>query len=145
MTGRSSHQIDDKGRIRIPTKFKDILGANPFITVGKNNCLYIYPKATAETIFETKFGDVDGYGNDPKLEMMHKIFSQGDFVEEDKQGRIYLQSYHLKHLFGDGEPKKNVISIGMRDRVELWAEDVWNAYDSAISLDEIFAKMAKSE
>ena len=143
LTGRSNHQLDDKNRIRIPTKFKDVLGKNPYVTVGRNNCLYVYPHETAEEIFESKFGDVDGYSTDPKLDAMRKVFSQGDFVEEDKTGRITLPAYLLKHLFGKRGQAKNIISIGMRDRVEIWTEEAWTEYDESISLDEIFDNLAK--
>ena len=78
--------------------------------------------------------------DDPQLDVMRKIFSRGDFVEEDKQGRITLPSYLLEY----GGITKNVISIGVRDRVELWAEDVWQAYDSSINLDDIFKSVGTS-
>ena len=140
LTGRSSHQLDDKGRIRIPAKFKDALGPNPYITVGKDHCLYIFPRDTAEKILTGRFEGVDGYSDDPQLDVMRKIFSRGDFVEEDKQGRITLPSYLLEY----GGITKNVISIGVRDRVELWAEDVWQAYDSSINLDDNFKSVGTS-
>ncbi len=140
LTGRSSHQLDDKGRIRIPAKFKDALGPNPYITVGKDHCLYIFPRDTSEKILTGRFEGVDGYSDDPQLDVMRKIFSRGDFVEEDKQGRITLPSYLLEY----GGITKNVISIGVRDRVELWAEDVWQAYDSSINLDDIFKSVGTS-
>lgn len=141
LTGRSSHQIDDKGRMRIPTKFKDSLGAHPFITVGKNRCLYVFPKDEAERILGERFADVDGFADDPRLDAMRKIFSRGDFVEEDKQGRISIPSYLLEYA----GITKNVVSVGVRNRVELWAEDVWQKYDSSIDLDDSFRGAGKSE
>ena len=139
LTGRSSHQMDDKCRIRIPAKFKDALGPNPFITIGREHCLYIFPRDKAEQILSDKFDDVDGYSADPKIHIMREIFANGEFFEEDKQGRIIIPP----HLLEYGRIKKNVISIGVRDRVELWAEEVWNEYDSAINLDDIFNSMGK--
>lgn len=134
LTGRSSHQIDDKGRIRIPVKFKDALGNNPFVTVGRNKCLYIFPKDEAEKILSERFADVDCFADDPRLSAMRKIFSLGDFIEEDKQGRLTLPTYLLEYA----AITKNVISVGMQNRVELWAEEVWNKYDATIDLDESF-------
>ncbi len=141
LTGRSSHQVDDKGRIRIPVKFKDDLGKNPFITVGKNGCLYIYPKDEAERILGESFGEVSGFADDPRLDAMRKIFSRGDFVEEDKQGRISLPQYLIEHA----KLSKNVVSIGMRNHVELWDEEVWSAYDNSIDLEESFKSAAKAK
>lgn len=140
LTGRSSHQVDDKGRIRIPVKFKDALGSHPFITVGKNGCLYIFPKDEAEKILDASYGDVSGFADDPRLDAMRKIFSRGDFVDEDKQGRIALPQYLLDH----SGITKNVVSIGMRNHIELWAEDVWEEYDKSIDLEESFKSAAKA-
>lgn len=139
LTGRSSHQIDDKGRIRIPTKFKDALGAHPYITVGKDHCLYVFPRDEAERMLGDQFSEVGLYTDDPRLDAMRKIFSRGDFVEEDKQGRISIPSYLLEYA----GITKNVISVGVRNRVELWAEDVWQKYDSSIDLDDSFKSVGK--
>ena len=134
LTGRNCHQVDDKGRIRIPAKLKDALGLHPFITVGKNKCLYIFPKDEAERILSERFADVDGFSDDPRLNAMRKIFSRGDFVEEDKQGRLTLPTYLLEYA----GITKNVVSVGMRNRVELWSEEAWEAFDSNVDLDESF-------
>ena len=134
LTGRSCHQVDDKGRIRIPAKFKDALGLHPFITVGKNKCLYIFPKDEAERILSERFADVDGFSDDPRLNAMRKIFSRGDFVEEDKQGRLTLPTYLLEYA----GITKNEVRVGMRNRVELWSEEAWEAFDSNVDLDESF-------
>ncbi len=141
LTGRSYHQIDDKGRIRIPVKFKDSLGSTPYVTVGKNGCLNIFPKDEAERILSESYGDVSGFADDPRLDSMRKIFSLGDFIEEDKQGRIALPPY----LVEKAKIVKNVVTIGMRNHVELWAEEVWEDYDKSIDLEESFKSAAKAK
>ena len=137
LSGRSNHQVDDKGRIRIPAKFKDAVGSCPYITIGKNHCLYIFSKEEAERILGQRFDGVDGFSKDPRLDAMRKILSRGDFVEEDKQGRITLPA----SLVAYSGIKKNVVSVGMNNRIELWDEDTWNRYDAECDLDELFESM----
>lgn len=136
LSGRYNHQVDDKGRIRIPSKFKDALGDRPYITVGQNHCLYIFSREEAERILGERFGKVDGFSKDPRLDTMRKIFSRGSFLEEDKQGRFTLPSW----LTAYAGIKKNVVSVGMNNRVELWDEDKWNEYDSALDTDSLFGE-----
>ncbi len=137
LSGRYNHQVDDKGRIRIPAKFKDALGDRPYITVGQNRCLYIFSKEEAERILGERFGGVDGFSKDPRLDAMRKIFSRGCFLDEDKQGRFTLPS----NLTAYAGINKNVVSVGMINRVELWDEDNWNEYDSAQDVDTLFGEV----
>lgn len=134
LSGRYNHQVDDKGRIRIPAKFKDALGSSPYITVGQNRCLYIFSQEEANRILGERFGDVDGFTKDPRLDAMRKIFSRGTFLEEDKQGRFMLPSWLINY----SGIKKNVVSVGMNNRVELWDEETWEKYDSEVDADSLF-------
>ena len=134
LSGRYNHQVDDKGRIRIPAKFKDALGSHPYITVGQNRCLYIFSSEEAERILGERFGDVDGFSKDPKLDAMRKIFPRGTFLEEDKQGRFTLPSWLVSY----SGIKKNVVSVGMNNRVELWDEEHWAEYDAESDPETLF-------
>ena len=136
LSGRYNHQVDDKGRIRIPAKFKDALGSNPYMTVGQNRCLYIFSREEAERILGERFGEVDGFTKDGRLSAMRKIFSRGTFLEEDKQGRLTVPSWLIEY----SGIKKNVVSIGMNNRVELWDEETWNKYDAAEDADSLFGE-----
>ena len=134
LSGRYNHQVDDKGRIRIPAKFKDALGSHPNVTVGQNHCLYVFSQEEAQRILSDRFGEVDGFSKDPRLDAMRQIFSRGTSLEEDKQGRFTLPGWLISYA----NIKKNVVSIGMNNRVELWDEDTWNKYDSEIDADTLF-------
>ena len=134
LSGRYNHQVDDKGRIRIPAKFKDALGSHPYVTVGQNHCLYVFSQEEAQRILSDRFGEVDGFSKDPRLDAMRQIFSRGTSLEEDKQGRFTLPGWLISYA----NIKQNVVSIGMNNRVELWDEDTWNKYDSEIDADTLF-------
>ena len=129
LSGKYQHQLDDRGRIRIPSKFKDILGKNPFVTLGTQKCLVVYSKENAERTLSEKFKDVDGLMPDPLLDPMRKMFSNGIFADEDKQGRITLQPYQIEY----GDFKKNLVCIGLLNRVEIWSEECWDEYSKVIN------------
>ncbi len=121
--GEYRHQIDEKGRIRIPPKLKDMLGDHPFITCGANNCLIVLPKADADRIFDERFRSLDVL--DPDSSKSVRIMaSRGFIAEEDKAGRILLPQNLIRHA----KIGKNVVTIGAYNRVEIWSEENWNAY-----------------
>ena len=121
--GEYRHQIDEKGRIRIPPKLKAALGENPFITCGANNCLIVLPKEQAEKIFYERFRSLDPL--DPVGgKSVRLMAARGFSAEEDKTGRILLPQHLIRHA-GIG---KNVVTIGAYNRVEIWSEENWDAY-----------------
>lgn len=121
--GEYRHQIDEKGRIRIPSKLKDMLGEHPFITCGANNCLIVLPKAESERIFDERFRSLDPL--DPVNGKSVRIMASRGFVaDEDKAGRINLPQNLIRHA----GIIKNVVTIGAYNRVEIWSEEKWDAY-----------------
>lgn len=123
--GEYRHQIDEKGRLRIPAKLKEQLGEHPFITRGANNCLLVLAEEEASKLFENKFGNADIVDsvNSKGLRLMA---SSGFPAVEDNQGRILLPQNLLKH----SGIKKNVVTIGAYNRVEIWSEENWEIYSN---------------
>ncbi len=134
LTGRAEHQIDDKGRFRIPAKFKNAIGKHPFVTIGMSGCLYIYPEDHAQQMFADYFKGVNPYSTDSKLDGMRKVFGNGEFLEEDAQSRLLLPKY----LMEAAGISKNVISVGMMDHIELWSESGWNEFDKKTNVNDCF-------
>ncbi|MCL2676091.1 MAG: division/cell wall cluster transcriptional repressor MraZ [Firmicutes bacterium] len=135
--GQSTHQIDEKGRIRIPSRFKDELGDKPFITSGTNGCLFVYPAAFAQQVLSAKFKEND-FAVDAKA--MRLLMSNAIFAEEDKQGRILLPNNLIRHA----GIKKNIVTIGAFDRVEIWSQEVWTQYSEEADLDAAIKLMRES-
>lgn len=129
LSGKFEHQVDDKLRFRIPPKFKAEIGPNPFIMIGKDDkCVYIFEHNAGEEILKSRFQNVDIFsedGDDTALKKMRHYFSNGDFYEEDKQGRIALKPKIAEKI----KIKKNIVTIGAFNHLELWAEEEWDAYD----------------
>ena len=121
--GEFRHQIDEKGRFRIPAKLKELLGDKPFITRGSNRSLIVMRAEDAEKMFDERFGNIDAL--DPENNKVLRILSSGGFnAEEDKQGRILLPQPLIRYA----GITKNIVSIGLHKRVEIWSEEAWDQY-----------------
>ena len=115
--GRFYHQIDEKGRVRIPTKFKEQLGDEPFITSGSNGSLLVYSQQDFYNKFLSKLTDL-AIEDVEELQLARIFASNAIEGKEDKQGRILLP----QHLIDHAGISKNLITIGGVDHVEIWSE-----------------------
>lgn len=126
--GEYRHQIDEKGRIRIPPKIKQMLGAERlFITrsasTSKNKCLIVLPEQDANKIFDLSFGDINVLTDDTKS--VRVMASSGFIAEEDKAGRILLPQRLIEYAGFT----KNIVTAGVYNRVEIWDEQAWDEYN----------------
>ena len=125
--GEYSHSIDAKGRLIIPSKLRDQLGESFVITKGLDGCLFIYPNSEWETI-EAKFREVPLTTKDAR-KFSRFFFAGASQMEVDKQGRILVPST-LREF---ASLKKEVVLVGVLDRVEVWDKDKW---ESSVDFDE---------
>lgn len=140
--GEFHHQIDGKGRLRIPAKLKEKLGKLPFITRGSNNCLIVLPQEYATKLFAERFSLLDPFDTqNSKAKRM--MASGGIFAEEDKQGRILLPDALIKHA----SIEKDVVTIGSYTHVEIWSEKEWAKYTSITpeEFDECLKQIPRPE
>ena len=108
LKGEYSHNIDAKGRLIIPAKFRDDLGEHFVITKGMENCLYVYPEAEWNT-FEEKLNALPTTTD--KKARAFAYFFQGSAADGDldKQGRTLIPSVLRTFAHLD----KEVVFIGM--------------------------------
>ena len=137
LIGTYNNKIDEKGRLRMPPKLKDELGTGYYITKGDSNCLYAMSKSAFEQLFQ-KLQSVNFSDNQSK-KMMRIFFSSAFLVEEDNQGRVLLP-VNLREYAGI---KKDVVVIGAGERVELWSEENWNAYNEDGDFDSLIEGLSK--
>lgn len=139
LLGEYRHQVDEKGRIRIPSKLKEGLGDKQLIIRGPNKCLWILSKKEAKKLLATQFNDVS-LTDANRIKAERSIFSNAAYADEDKQGRISLPAKLIEHA----GLKKNVVSIGLVSRVELWDEEAWDEYSKgdAEHFDEYLAQLS---
>ncbi len=135
--GEYQHSIDDKGRLIIPAKFREGLGASFVITRGLDNCLFVYPmdewKALEEKLKSLPFTKADARA------FTRFFFSGATECEWDKQGRVNIPPNLREHA----RLQKECVVIGVSNRVEIWSKETWEAYfaQSEDSFGEIAEKL----
>lgn len=129
LLGEYSHNLDEKGRVSVPAKFRDDLGASFIVTKGLDNCLFIYSKNEWNT-FETKLKDLP-LTNPNARNFIRFFFSGATECELDKQGRINIP----QNLRDYASLNKELLIIGVSTRVEIWDKEKWNTYMSSENMD----------
>ena len=134
LIGTYRHSIDEKKRMRVPPKFKSELGANFIITKGTGKNLYAFSKEQFEVLYNklTSLPLFDEEAQKP----IRKFLSSAFEAEEDGQGRILLP----KELLAHAGITKNLVTVGVGNRAEIWAEEVWEKTDGEPADFNILAK-----
>ena len=133
LSGEYRHNIDNKGRIIVPSKIREEMGGRIVITRGLDGCLFGYSEKTWEGIME-KLNSLPFTKRDAR-NFTRFMTSGAITLEFDKQGRINIPSY----LNNYASLIKEVVIIGVIDRIEIWSGDNWNKFmnDNIESLSDI--------
>ena len=122
--GEYNHTIDAKGRLIIPSKFRDTLGDEFVVTKGLDGCLFVYDNAEWAA-FEEKLNSLPLTSKDARKFV--RFFLAGAVqAEVDKQGRILLPASLRKYA----ELEKDVVLAGVGKRIEIWNKEKWEAISS---------------
>jgi MraZ protein len=128
-TGKHLHTIDDNNRLAIPSSIRKCVdeekeGKGFFITPGLDKCLAIYPPLHFKEI--TKKLSELMFTNQKARTFQRLFFSRSSsFVTCDKQGRIIIPQMHKDYA----GLKKEVVIIGVMDRIEIWDLQHWNEFE----------------
>ncbi|EGO61977.1 division/cell wall cluster transcriptional repressor MraZ [Acetonema longum] len=138
LLGEYSHSIDDKGRIILPAKFREELGDSFIATKGLEKCIFVYPKAEWSNI-ETKLKELPLAKAEARA-FVRFFFAGAAEIECDKQGRMLLPGTLREYA----ALSKDVVVIGVLNRIELWDKDAWEAYnaDTSQAVTEIAEQLA---
>ena len=137
--GEYSHNVDAKGRMSMPSKFRrDEAGEIFYVTRGTEKCLFVYSREEWAK-FEEKLSALPITTN-PQASAFARFFLSGAVeCEVDKLGRINIPGY-LREYAGI---VKDVKVIGVRSRVEIWDAEQWSKYQAeAINLENVMANMS---
>ncbi len=134
--GSFEHTIDEKGRVSIPSKFREILKglnddrlvATKFI-LNAHRCLDVYPQASWDRFEEELRGKPSFDATFLKLETFYVSNAQDCIV--DKQGRILLPPV-LRDYAG---LKKDVVFAGVRDKFRIWDKEAWQKINEEAERD----------
>ncbi|MFA5146102.1 MAG: division/cell wall cluster transcriptional repressor MraZ [Candidatus Omnitrophota bacterium] len=143
--GEFEHTIDKKGRIIIPSKFRESFKEYDiekfYITRGLDKCLFLFTETEWKTQ-ESKFKSVS-FTKSEARKFNRLYFSGASQIEYDRQGRMLLPKY-LKDY---AEIKRDVVFIGVSNRIEIWAREAWQEYyrNSKGSFEEIAERLMAQE
>ena len=133
--GEYNHSIDPKGRLIIPSKFREILGDEFVVTKGLDGCLFVFPNDEWQA-FEEKLRTLP-MANKNARKFSRFFMAGATTCELDKQGRILLPS--TLRDFADRE--KDVVLAGLLKRIEIWSKARWNENNTYDDMDDIAEQM----
>ncbi len=133
--GEYNHTIDAKGRLIIPSKFRDALGETFVVTKGLDGCLFAYDDSEWAA-FEEKLKSLPITNKDARKFV--RFFLAGAMeAEVDKQGRILLPPT-LREF---AALEKDVVLAGVGSRVEIWDKARFEGAGTYEDMDDIAAHM----
>jgi len=139
--GEYEHSLDKKGRLIVPSKIREVAKSHYvekfFITRGLDKCLFMFAEDEWKSQ-ELKFKNLSFTKKESRS--FNRLFFSGTIeIELDKQGRLLLPKY-LKDYAGI---KRDVMIIGISNRIEIWAKEAWHEFYNAQqgSFEEIAEKL----
>ncbi|MDD3368069.1 MAG: division/cell wall cluster transcriptional repressor MraZ [Lachnospiraceae bacterium] len=134
--GEYNHTIDTKGRVIIPAKFREALGDSFVVTKGIDDCLIAYDK-NEWNVFEENLKKLPTIQKNNRKFVRFFLAGAAE-VEVDKQGRILVPPV-LRDFAG---LEKDVVLVGVANKVEIWSKERWDASATYDDIDEIAENMA---
>lgn len=136
--GEYQHALDSKNRIIVPSKFRIELGDEFILTKGLDGCLYAYPMDEWKAL-EEKLKKLPLTNRDARA-FVRFFFSGANEITVDKQGRALIPQNLIEYASID----KEIVSIGVSTRLEIWSKTKWNEYnESDMDMDGIAEKMSE--
>ena len=139
--GEYSHAIDQKGRLILPSRFRDICTENGiekfFLTRGLDKCIFMFAEDEWRAQ-EQKFKGLS-FTKQESRSFNRMFFSGAADIVPDKQGRFIIPSY-LKTYAG---VERDTVIIGISNRIEIWDKTIWQAFytQSSASFEKIAENM----
>lgn len=135
--GEYNHTIDTKGRLIVPSKFREALGDTFVVTKGLDGCLFVYDNQEWNA-FEEKLKSLP-ITNKEARQFARFFLAGAAEVEVDKQGRILVPNI-LREF---AQINKEVVLIGVASRIEIWSKERFEGITAFEDMDEIADHMAE--
>lgn len=117
--GEYAHNIDRKGRLIMPAKFREDLGEHVVVNRGLDGCLYVYTAKQWESVYQ-KLSTLPSTNRDARM-FQRMMLSKAAEVDLDSQGRILIPR-NLIELAG---LEKECLILGMANHLEIWSKERW--------------------
>jgi len=140
--GRFEHTIDEKGRLSIPSKFRELLsarGENELVLTDFDSCLTAYPKDEWR-VLEEKMKQLSMIQKDVR-NFLRLFYSSATEVPLDPQGRILIPPQMRERARLDRE----VVLLGLLNKIEIWDKESWEDFmaRSAGTFEEVASKLVE--
>ena len=122
LMGEYHHNIDEKGRIIIPSRLRDELGDNVIVTRGLDDCLFLY-SMDEWSLLVSKLKSLPFTKRDAR-NFSRMFLSGATGCLFDKQGRVKISSPLIDYASLNHE----CVIIGVNDRIEIWAKEKWDKF-----------------
>jgi MraZ protein len=123
LLGTHSYQLDPKGRVSLPSRFREAFADGAVLTLGQDGCLFCFPRAEWEErsreVRSLPLSDAEGRA------YARMFFGKAEAVELDSQGRLLIPQ-RLRNEVGIG---KEAIVLGVFDRMEIWDRSAHERYE----------------
>jgi len=132
--GEFNHNIDDKGRMTIPSRFRPELATGLVVTRWLDRCLAIYPTAEWDKLAQNvnALPITDRRARD----FRRFVFGSAAEAEQDRQGRVLIPAFLREYAGIDGE----VTVVGMNTYIEIWNPEAWQTTRQNVEDDEANAE-----
>lgn len=140
LMGEFHHNIDEKNRLIIPSKFRYELGEKFIVTRGLDGCLFVYPLNEWDKI-TNQLNTLPFTRKDARA--FSRFFLSGATeCEFDRQGRINISTPLVTYA----KLEKECVIIGVNDRLEIWSKDSWDKFfnDNKEDLSDIAENLFES-
>lgn len=127
LLGTHSYQLDPKGRVSLPARFREAFADGVWLTIGQDGCLYVFPRAEwrrrSDEVASSPLSDADGRA------FARLFFGSSDEAKLDSQGRVTIPQ-RLRETAGIS---KDVVVLGVRDRMEIWDRESFERYEASFA------------
>jgi MraZ protein len=125
LLGTHSYQLDPKGRLSLPARFREAFADGAWVTIGQDGCLFAFPRVEwerrADEVGASPLSDASGRA------YARLFFGSSDELRLDSQGRLTVPG-RLREAVGID---KDVVVLGVRDRMEIWDRGSFERYEVA--------------
>ena len=138
--GRYEHTLDAKGRLSIPSRFREVLNErydSRLVVTTYDGCLISYPFAEWQKL-EDKVAELPEFKKDTRA-FLRFFYSSAADCTIDKLGRILVP----QSLRDYAKLDRDVILVGAFKHVEIWSKAVWESAESAASQEDIVATLER--
>lgn len=140
LAGQYQHQVDYKGRVSVPKKFRSELASGGVLTRGLDGCLFLYSHSSWDAL-SAKLRKLPLTGKDARA-FSRFMFSNAVEVDFDRLGRINIPPFLLQFA----KIGSDVTVVGVGDRIEIWSASSWKIFQEVTETEssEVAEKLTES-